>query len=134
MDEESKGRGIEDIVRLMTRELYSHDYIIGRREAKDVIKLKVTNATDQLEKQLWSCFSAYSDALQLNAPYNPAIALGPDQERDIELDGAFIESTTDGFAFKTKKHVSRLMPGQVPGVPTATGFQEQILDMGWTKV
>ena len=125
---------IDGIVKMLTKELYSHDYIIGRREAKTVIKLDVTDATDQLEKQLWSCFTVYSDALQLNTPYNPAIVLGVDSEKIVEIDGAFIESTDEGFRYRTKKHVRRISPGQIPGMPAATGFQEQVLDLGWIKI
>lgn len=127
-------KDIDAIVKVMTKELYSHDYIIGRREAKKVIKLKVTYATQELESQLWSAFSSYADSLQLNVPYSAAIALGTDNERTVEIDGAFIESTDDGFVYRTKKQVRRLMPGQVPGMPAAAGFQEQILHMGWTRV
>ena len=129
-----KKKEIDDIVKVLTKELYSHDYIIGRREAKTVIKLDVTDATDNLEKRLWSCFMAYSDSLQLNTPYNPAIVLGVDSEKIVEIDGAFIESTDEGFKYRTKKHVRRLSPGQIMGMPAATGFQEQVLDLGWTKV
>lgn len=134
MDQSAKKKEIEDIVKVMTKELYSHDYIIGRREAKKVIKLAVTDADDQLEKHLWSCFVAYKDALQLDTPYNPAMALGVEAEKIVEIEGAFIESTDDGFAYTTKKLVKKLSPGQIPGMPVATGFQEQILDMRWTKL
>lgn len=134
MDSGSKKKEIEDIVKVMTKELYSHDYIIGRREAKKVIKLAVADATDQLERQIWSCFKGYADELQLDTPYNPGIALGVESEKTIDLEGAFIESTDAGFAYKTKKQIRRLSPGQIPGMPAATGFQEQVLEMGWSKV
>ena len=129
-----KKKEIDAIVKMLTKELYSHDYIIGRREAKAVIKLDVTDATEELEKLLWSCFTGYSDALQLNTPYNPAIAVGVEPEKIVDLDGAFIESTDDGFVHRTKKHVRRLSPGQIPGMPVATGFQEQILELGWIRI
>jgi len=134
MDSSSKKKEIDDIVKVMTKELYSHDYIIGRREAKKVIKLAVTDASDQLEKQIWACFKGYADALQLDTPYNPAIALGVESQKIVDMEGAFIESADAGFAYKTKKQVQRLSPGQIPGLPAVTGFQEQILDMGWSKV
>jgi hypothetical protein len=134
MDGVSKKKEIDAIVKVLTKELYSHDYIIGRREAKKVIELDVTEATEQLEKQLWTCFRGYADALQLDTPYNPAIALGVESERTVEIEGAFIESTDVGFAYRTKKLIRRLVPGQIPGMPIAIGFQEQILDMGWNKI
>lgn len=134
MDTGSKKKEVDDIVKVMTKELYSHDYIIGRREAKKVIKLAVTDATEPLEKQIWACFKGYADALQLDSPYNPAIALGVESEKIVEMEGAFIESADSGFAYKTKKQVQRLSPGQIPGLPAVTGFQEQILEMGWSKV
>jgi hypothetical protein len=134
MDPATKKKEIEAIVKVMTKDLYSHDYIIGRREAKKVIALDVTEATDQLEKQLWTCFRGYADVLQLDTPYNPAIALGVESEKTVEIEGAFIESADAGFVYRTKKLVRRLTPGQIPGMPGAIGFQEQILDMGWSKI
>lgn len=134
MDPTSKKKEIDAIVKVLTKELYSHDYIIGRREAKKVIGLDVTEATGKLEEQVWKCFKGYADELQLDAPYNPGIALGVDSEKTIEMQGAFIESTDTGFAYRTRKLVRRLIPGQIPGMPVAMGFQEQILDMGWSKI
>ena len=134
MDPVSKKKEIEAIVKVMTKDLYSHDYIIGRREAKKVILLDVTEAADQLEKQLWACFKGYADVLQLDTPYNPAIALGVESEKTVEIEGAFIESADAGFVYRTRKLVRRLIPGEIPGMPVATGFQEQILEMGWSKI
>ncbi len=134
MEPGSKKKEIDEIVNVMTKDLYSHDYIIGRREAKNVIKLAVTDATEPLEKQIWACYKGYEDALELKNPYNPAIALGVEPQKTVEMEQAFIESTDAGFAYKTKKQVQRLSPGQIPGSPMAIGFQEQILEMGWSKV
>jgi hypothetical protein len=134
MDPVAKKKEIDTIVKRLTKELYSHDYIIGRREAKKVIALDVTQAEGELEKQLWKCFKSYSTVLELDSPYNPDIALGVEAQKTVEIEGAFIESTDDGFVYRTRKLVRRLAPGQIPAMPQAVGFQEQILGMGWSKI
>lgn len=134
MDPVAKKKEIDAIVKRLTKELYSHDYIIGRREAKKVIALDVSEAEGELEKQLWKCFKGYADALELDTPYNPDIVLGVEAEKTIEIEGAFIESADVGFAYRTRKLIRRIAAGQIPTMPQAVGFQEQVLGMGWNKI
>lgn len=58
MNEQAEKAKIDGIIKSLTKELYSHDYLISRREAKGVLKLKVTNADDNLEKLMWTAFDA----------------------------------------------------------------------------
>jgi hypothetical protein len=133
MDEAGKKKEIDAIVKILTRDLYSHDYLIGRREAKNVIKLHVADVAEDVERRIWSAFSEYSQTMQLGSPYNAAIAVGTGTEATIDLESAFIESTVKGFVFRTRKKVRKIVPGQIPGMPAATGFQEEILQQGWTE-
>lgn len=133
MDEKGESARIDSIVKSLTRELFSHDYLISRREAKDAIKLKIVETSEELEGLLWSAFSAYSDDIELNTPYNVAIALGKDSGKTINIDAAYIESRDLGFVYRTTKEVRKLAPGQVPGIP-GPAFQEQVLKQGWIAV
>jgi len=135
MDEASQKKEIESIIKVLTRELYSHDYIIGRREAKQVIKLNVKYAPQDVEQKLWECFASYQRELMLSSPYSPASALGADEKKFIDLNGAFIESSQAGFVFRTRKYVAKLSAADVGLPPSATNiFQEQVLEQGWRKI
>ena len=133
MDEKTEKARIEGIIKYLTRDLFSHDYLISRREARQHLKLKVAEAPEPLEKLMWKVFSAYADAIELNVPYTPAAALAGEDERTVQLDGAFIESTEIGFVYRRVRTVKKLLPGQIPGMPAVTAFQEEALSEGWVK-
>jgi hypothetical protein len=134
MDEEKDKNRIANTVKWLTRELFSHDYLISRHEAKDTLKLKVVIPPDDLERLIWESFNSYAEAIDMFTPYNPAIALARSDEATLQLDNAFIESTEIGFAYRTEKHVKKVTLGQGPGMPSAVGIQEQVLNQGWVEV
>ncbi len=135
MDEKTDKAKIDAVVKYVTKELYSHDYVISRREAKQVIKLPVVFADQQLEALVWKTFQRYSDVMDLNNPYNPGIVLGHQNEATVKIESAFIESRDHGFAYSVEKDVRKVMPGQFPGMPImGIGFTEQILNQGWNRI
>lgn len=56
---------IEQIVKILTRERFSHDYIIGRREAKKILGLNITEPEEDLLKDIMDLFTAHSEILEL---------------------------------------------------------------------
>lgn len=60
---------IEPIVKQLTRELLSHDYIISRREARS-FGLPVTDATEDEAKAMWQLYEDVARELQLAEPWN----------------------------------------------------------------
>lgn len=126
MDEKDK---IEAIVSKLIRELYSHDYLIGRTEAKNQIGLKISDLSEDLERQAIDLFKQYAAALELTTPFNADILLGKDSTKVTTFDQAFIESTDATYTFRTKKEVKRVKVTQ-QGVPME-GFQERVLEQGW---
>jgi hypothetical protein len=135
MDEKTDKAKIEAVVKFVTKELYSHDYLISRREAKQVMKLPVVFAEKELEALVWKAFQGYSDVMDLNNPYNPGVALGHQTQATVKIESAFIESKEKGFIYSVEKDVRKIMPGQIPGMPMmGIGFTEQILNQGWNKI
>lgn len=128
MGEEDQAK-IEKIVATLTRELYSHDYLVGRKEAKRLIGLKVAECSDDFEKTMMGLYSDYAESLELNRPYNQDIVLGNQTTRVVELDRAFIETMERTYVFRTKREVKRFRSTQ-QGVPIE-GFQEKTLQEGW---
>ena len=121
----------ERIVETLTRALGSHDYLIGRREAKDDFGLNVIEVSPELENLILSLFGEYSELLQLTDPYNADGFLGNDNDKVGDFDRAIIES--DGFThiFRTNKQVRRVQVQQ-QGV-AVPGIQELVYSERWVE-
>ena len=121
------------IVTRLTRELGSHDYLIGRTEAKNALKLKVIEPPAEIEAKVWTLFSEYSELLELNIPYNADGFLGADQKKVGTFPRAVIETTDVTHVFETTKEVQRVQVQQ-PGLPMPTeGIQERPTFEGWLR-
>lgn len=123
---------IDAIVVALTRELYSHDYVITRKEAKDLLGLKIASCPDDLEETMMSLFQYYAEDLQLRNAYSPEAALGTQSTKTMTLDRAFIESSDKTFVFRTKREIKRTQVRK-EGIPIEL-FQERALEEGWTEV
>ena len=119
------------IVARLTRELGSHDYLIGRTEAKTVLKLNVIESTQEIETKVTALFNEYSALLELNVPYNAEGFLGADQQKVGTFSRAVIETTDATHVFETTKEVTKVQVQQ-PGLPVPTqGIQEKTSFEGW---
>jgi hypothetical protein len=132
MTADSEGE-MDRIVTTLTRELYSHDYIIGRNEAKEGVGLNVVDVDPELERAVWKLFQEYEGLLELNVPYSPPAFLGQEDSKRGVFTRAIIESTGGVEAFVTEKEARRVQVSQ-PGAPGPTEiYQERILFEGWRQ-
>jgi hypothetical protein len=123
---------IDRIVEILAKQLGSHDYLIGRKEAKQ-IGLKVTDASVNLETLMWELYSEYETLMELTTPYNPGVFLQQQQSGTGTFFRAAIESEVMTHLFRTVKTVAKVMI-QPPIVPVPTpAYQEIPLDEGWIK-
>ncbi|MBI2048172.1 MAG: hypothetical protein HYT27_03455, partial [Parcubacteria group bacterium] len=90
-----KEEEIEKIVDSFTEKLYSHQYFIGRKEAKDDLGLKtVTDANDILSKAMTDLYEEYNKELDFGKMWNPENELGANAmqtRKDYKI--AYIESS-----------------------------------------
>ena len=128
-DEQKEER--DRIVTRLTRELGSHDYLIGRTEAKTRLKLNVIDVVPDLEQKILALFGEYSALLDLRIPYNPEGFLGVNQVTTGTFNRAIVETTELTNVFRTIKEIQRVQV-QVPGMqrPTA-GIQERASFESW---
>lgn len=89
-------KNIERIVNSLTRELLSHDYVIGRSEAKD-LGLPIEEASDEVAALMWRLYQDFADELKLSQPWIPETELGTQQSLKKVNCRAVIES-------RDKKH------------------------------
>jgi sulfur relay (sulfurtransferase) DsrC/TusE family protein len=121
---------IEQITNTIYKGRFSHDYIIGRKEAEE-IGLPVIKPDSDFEKDIMDLFLQYNDLLEMSTPYNPETILGSDEVSTGVFNRAIIESLELTHVFRTIKEIKRiqLSPPQV-SIPTIV-YPEKILSEGW---
>ncbi|MCT4508135.1 MAG: hypothetical protein N4A48_05125 [Tepidibacter sp.] len=91
---------INEIINHLTEKLFSHNYMITRKEAKEFLKLPVNYCDSDLERDIWNIYEYYKDYLELDKPFIP--------EKYVDINGRFsagcgiIESIyrTDEYIFE----------------------------------
>jgi hypothetical protein len=121
---------IEAIIAALTQDLYSHDYVITRKEAKDLLGLRIADCPEDLEGAMMALFQKYADDLQLNTGYSPAAAVGGQGQKTVTLDRAFIETADKAYVFRTRREIKKTQIKR-EGIPLEF-FQETVLEEGWT--
>jgi Serine dehydrogenase proteinase len=120
---------IEPIIETFTRKLFSHDYLIGREEAKKIIGPEVVDASMEVEKTMMELFSIYADDLELNTIYTPEGYLGQTTSKKVmTFHRAYIESADDCYTFKTVQEIQRV---QVQQTPPVLGVHVRQIEEGW---
>ncbi len=97
----------ERIVKRLTRELGSHDYLIGRSEAKAFLKLNVIDVPSELERKMLDLFDECANLLDLRSPYNAEGFLDTNDTKIGNFNRAIVETTVLTHVFRTTKEVSR---------------------------
>jgi len=123
---------IANIVEIITRGRFSHDYLISRKEAKDILGLNVVE-NEEIENETFRLYRECDRILQLSTPYNTEAVLGGNDTVTADFNRALIESGDLTHVFRTRKKIDRvtLTPPQVPA-PTP-GIFERILAEQWLE-
>lgn len=111
---------VNKIVNTLTRGRFSHGYLIGKREAKDVLKLPIRDPGGELEKKINELFAKYENLLELNTPYNPEAVLGSQNMVTITFNRAIVESSFTTHVFRTVRTITR-----VSSMAPQTGLPQQ---------
>jgi hypothetical protein len=121
---ESKKAQVDKIVEKLTKELYSHDYIIGRAEAKELLGSIVEDVDEETEKLIWALYKEYEKLMDLTTPLNPQLLLGDGNEVSATFTRAVVESRLRVDAFQSVQEFRRYQvtppgsPGPIPAVRT----------------
>lgn len=126
------------IVEALTKNLYSHDYIINRKEAKNEIKLRIKDAEDVnggFENLIYDLFHEYEEEMCLGYSFNPEILLGNNNVANEIFKRAFIDSENRTDIFITEKEFKKVPLQQgPPNMPVPqTVIQERIIKEGWEE-
>ncbi len=130
---------IEKMVDYFTEKLYSHQYLIGRKEAEEDLGIKtVVNADNILSKAMTDLYEEYNKELEFGKIWNPENELGLNavqNKKDYKI--AFIESLqlsnyyeTSANYLKQQVNVVQQTPqGPVQVPQEQVGFR--IISQGW---
>jgi hypothetical protein len=126
LKDEAQNERCNAIIDTLTEKLYSHQHLIPRREAKDIIGLKVRYPDTYSENLLMRLFEEYRADLGIGGMFNPALELGDRTEMPKEFLIAKIETTNTEDRFLMRGRIVRApQPNQPPAV--------NIYDQGWQK-
>lgn len=124
-------KDIDNIVAILTRERFSHSYIISRREAKENLGLNISEPDKELTEMIINLFNEYDKILQLDEPFNHETVLGTEEIGTVSCVRGIIESLGRTYVYKTNKEIRRAEIKQ-PGIPIPVfGYQERLLHEGW---
>ena len=134
-----KEDGIEKIVDALTEKLYSHQYFIGRKEAKEDLGIKTVEFADKELADLMSeLYEEYRNEMKTTEIWNPETELGENQainKKSYKI--AYVESAEASNYFEVNlefKKVQQTVAQQTPMGPVNIP-QEQIVwrvvGQGW---
>ncbi len=128
---EDKKDLVQKIVDKLTRELYSHDYIIGRTEARDVLGLNIESVDGDTERLIWRLYKEYEKLLELTVPLTPSILLGTTNQIRCVFTRGIIESRLRVDAFQSDQEFRRVQVTP-PGAPgPMVGYQGDVFSEYW---
>lgn len=143
---EGEGR-IASIVDALTQKRFSHTDILNRREARDLLGENMVKFADEVEQDLmWRLFEDYADASSLLKTFILQSEVGDNQQAEMGVVGAFIETETTSYIYRSICQVTQrsalpsgfninLQPGQL--MPLLPGFPREVnielREIGWVK-
>ena len=122
---------VKSIVNLLTRERFSHGYLIGRKEAKEVLHLPVQDTSPKSEEKISELMSHYETLLELNLPYNQEAVLGTNQTTTATFSRGIVESSYTTHVFRSVRNITRVS-ASAGGLPQE-GYLERNLQEAWVE-
>ena len=129
---------VDKVVDYFTEKLYSHQYFIGRKEAKEDLNVKsVVCADDNIAKLMTDLYDVYRVEMELDKPWSPENELGPVMQVKKDYKIACIDSADVENHFRLSIDFKRQQVNVVQQTPQGpfTLPQEQvgfrIVEQGW---
>lgn len=93
---------LAEIVNNLSQLLYSHNHLINRREARDIIGFReiIEYADESTEKAMSDLFQNYSQDMELSKPFDPNV-LAKNQQNTMIVRQAYIESLEFSHCFES---------------------------------
>jgi hypothetical protein len=129
------GVKIERIVKRLTQELPTHNYLIGRTEAENEIELNINKPSEEIDQIMWELYKEYEEWLQLTSPFSAELDLGTDQRKRVRYERAAVESIYDNtlsqHIFVTDNELVRVTTTPAGMQGTVDQAAVRTLFLGW---
>jgi hypothetical protein len=128
-------RNIQNIVEQLTRGLGSHDYLISRTEARELLGEQMAKDDEELERLIWELYLDFRTEMQLGQIFDPTMtvlsAAPPGRQGPVveEQRVVVIETEASGDKFERVLQLS-LVQTMTPAGPTQ-GVQMAVVRAGW---
>jgi hypothetical protein len=114
--ESMKEEEIEKIIEFLTEKLYSHQYFIGRKEAKEDLGIKtVVYADKELSDLMTDTYEEYEKEMNMKNVWNPEAEFAKGENQNYKI--AYVESVEISNRFEINmafKKVQQNAPQQTP--------------------
>lgn len=114
---------IDFIVKRLTQELPTHNYLIGRVEAINDIGLSIVEPSAEVDGLMWNLYKEYEQWLQLTTPASPDQEIGAEPRKKVRYERAAVESVRDGSLYQ---HIFITDNDLIKMTSTPAGMQGQI--------
>jgi len=91
---------IDRIVKRLTQELPTHNYLIGRTEASKGIGLSIVEPNTDVDDLMWNLYKQYEKWLELTTPASPDQEIGTETRKRVRYERAAVESVRDGALYQ----------------------------------
>ena len=123
------------IVKQLTQELPTHNYLIGRKEASDEIGLDIKEPPKEVEQLMWDLYKEYETWLRLTSPASVEQDLGVEERKSVRYERAAIESVNKGtllqHVFTTDKVIMRMQVTPPGAQAPIDQVMERTVYQGW---
>jgi len=129
--------GVETVVQVLTKRLGSHDYLISRTEARELLGNQIAPENEAVETLLHDLFQDFIQDMELGQPFDAAMAVQAAKAAAEPLPKrlvqrlAVVESVGARHSCERELSVSEFSVGTPMGVQTGT--RQEILRAGWTR-
>lgn len=102
-------RQSKEIIEHLTQKLYSHDYLISRKEAKEIgFDDLIEYPNKDTERAVHDLFNYYSSLLELENDLDPVKVLGKNDKVTIDITRALVHSTRIKYDFQSKGIIQKI--------------------------
>ena len=93
LNEETHAQRVDQTIKALTEEFYSHVHAITRAEAMPLLGDWVRPPSAEEESIIWDLFNSYAETLELRCRFNLPEYMENEQTRDLKVIGGFLEDS-----------------------------------------
>jgi hypothetical protein len=132
---------VHSIVETLTKKLWSHDYLISRSEAREILGAQIAPEDRQLERLIWELHQSFAEEMQLGTPYEQKNIhraerkAGRGKAVRYVLKQAMVESLagSDVYELEVRLHKARPRAGVPARGNAGPQIVEELVSRGWKK-